>query len=523
MKLMTAFALCVFYFDAGGQIIDFPDPELKACILAQSFDINYNPVNVDANSDGEIDISEAASVYVLLANNFYIQNFDGIQYLSNLRDLDASDIGLTNFDTSFVPASVRSLHLRGNMLDFIDCSNLSNLIWLDLTNNQFSSIDVSGMSSLIHLHISENDLSTLDCSSLTNLLSMGCSHNNLVSLILPAAIQDIEISSNQFSGFDFTPYPALAVILCDDNQLATIDLSQSVNLQFLNCSGNLLTTLDVTNSPSLTQLYASYNQLTDLQFYSGGTFDVFKCDHNYLAQLDFSQTHVGELICHDNVLTSLELSQAGPAVIDCSHNSLSNLMIGPSATSVFCANNQLTFLNFPSGSAALYELNCSNNQLQTLDLRNASDASSEYYYLDCSNNHLQTLLIKNNRPEELHFFGNPNISYICADEINLGSIQNLANNYGYVNCVVDSSCELSIDDYPIGHEIRIYPNPTSSIIQVDASLEIDSIIIYNSLGQKLIYIRENLNTIDVSALPSGNYIVEFYSAFGKTMKKLVRI
>ena len=84
-------------------------------------------------------------------------------------------------------------------------------------------------------------------------------------------------------------------------------------------------------------------------------------------------------------------------------------------------------------------LSCFNNQLTSLNLSGLSNLQT----LWCYNNQLNYLLLKNNNAE-LFFYGNPNLQYICADEVNFPSVQQKINEYGYTStCHVNSYCSFT--------------------------------------------------------------------------------
>jgi hypothetical protein len=68
----------------------------------------------------------------------------------------------------------------------------------------------------------------------------------------------------------------------------------------------------------------------------------------------------------------------------------------------------------------------------------------------------------------------------------------------------DGVCDgLSTTDTEI-LDMRIYPNPTSSMINVQFDRDIE-LTVYNMLGQAII--RTNEKQVDISALQNGNYII----------------
>lgn len=72
-------------------------------------------------------------------------------------------------------------------------------------------------------------------------------------------------------------------------------------------------------------------------------------------------------------------------------------------------------------------------------------------------------------------------------------------------------------------EIIIYPNPTTESIFFKTSTAIEGYTMYNLLGKKVLQgtNADNSNTINVASLPSGIYLLEFFSDKQKHFKKIV--
>ncbi len=100
--------------------------------------------------------------------------------------------------------------------------------------------------------------------------------------------------------------------------------------------------------------------------------------------------------------------------------------------------------------------------------------------------------------------------------------RNSSNNgtrSGHVS-VYDLSIVLSSNDF-VFSQFTLYPNPTNTqfSIQVNESLQLEVINIYNNLGQ---LIKKTINKIiDVSAFSKGVYFVEIITNKGKASKKVV--
>ncbi len=86
--------------------------------------------------------------------------------------------------------------------------------------------------------------------------------------------------------------------------------------------------------------------------------------------------------------------------------------------------------------------------------------------------------------------------------------------------VYDLSALLSVNNL-LTTDFSIYPNPTKNqfTIQLDTSVELQKVTIYNILGQAVLISEENI--INTSKLSSGSYIVEILTNKGKSSKKLI--
>lgn len=68
--------------------------------------------------------------------------------------------------------------------------------------------------------------------------------------------------------------------------------------------------------------------------------------------------------------------------------------------------------------------------------------------------------------------------------------------------------------------VTLYPNPTSATLNIKTSLSIDSVIVLDLLGKRQMYFEET-ETIDVSHLSSGIYMVNITTENGIVVKKMV--
>ena len=85
---------------------------------------------------------------------------------------------------------------------------------------------------------------------------------------------------------------------------------------------------------------------------------------------------------------------------------------------------------------------------------------------------------------------------------------------------LNSSCFLTTSvDNIVAYTLRMYPNPASSLINIESSLGFDQLSIYDLNGNRLIVSTEH--SVDVSSLASGLYIVKIQYKGHETTQKLI--
>ncbi|MEO0474024.1 MAG: T9SS type A sorting domain-containing protein, partial [Bacteroidota bacterium] len=100
------------------------------------------------------------------------------------------------------------------------------------------------------------------------------------------------------------------------------------------------------------------------------------------------------------------------------------------------------------------------------------------------------------------------------------SISNLTNNAtagtDALEVVITDDDGVSIDNLLPANAIRLYPNPASSSLQLDAQIRLDEVVILNTVGQ--VVMQKEINAqqaeLNVSALPVGMYILQARSEEG---------
>jgi hypothetical protein len=266
-----ALALCLFN-GLNAQVINFPDLFFKEELLYSSktmaMNIHGEFIKIDANNNGEIEVTEALQIKEL--------RFGYFQYygspISDLKGLE-NFINLEYLTISFLP-KVTSVNLN----------TLTNLKSLSITNCSISSLDVSSLINLDKLSCHNNQLASLDIHGLNKLTDVDCSNNNLTSLDAGNLLNlhGIHCENNKLNDIKFNNSLNLGVLVCNNNNLTKLDLSES-NITLLYCNDNKLESLNLINS-KLLYLQVMNNSLTSLDLSSLYGYYSLDCSNNPLLK-----------------------------------------------------------------------------------------------------------------------------------------------------------------------------------------------------------------------------------------------
>jgi Leucine-rich repeat (LRR) protein len=570
-KIYLCFALLIV-FVTNAQIINIPDANFKALLLSanpnNSIAQNSNSyIRIDSNFDNEIQLTEAAQVIYLDVRNSNIGSLDGINFFSNIVGINCSNNQIGSLDLTGLPnlegldcsynysidelyfsssANLRRLDCTANALTSLNVCNFTNLTSLYCEGNLLSSLNLCGLTNITHLYCGDNLLTSIDVTGLHNLLTLDCSDNQIGFL-------NLDLNTN------------LAWLDCSNNNLNVLDLNGLVNLVYVNCAHNLLSSIDFTGMMNLREFYGNSNQFSSLNFTNLDSMErldcsynnlsainlngflpnlrTLKCDNNLLTSIQIIRNNLELLSCKNNALTALNLSIYSLSNLDCSGNFLTTLNLNNTSIGrLLCSHNQLT--SIPNYQLNTGYLDCSFNQITSLNLTNSHNLTTlycqdnelqvletatlpwyEYLKINCANNQLTLLKILNGVEEfELNFNGNPDLTLICQDSNQVTEVQNLANSYGYTNCVVNSNCSLSGQSFETADEVYLYPNPAVNFlhIQFKEDIKIVSAQIFNIFGALVMQIPNPNQTIDVSGLEAGMYFIKINSEKGTVVSRFVK-
>ena len=397
------------------QIVTIPDANFKAKLLSAT-PTNYlaknlsgSYINIDANSDGEIQNSEAMQVSYLFLYQSNISDMTGIESFQNLTELICDNNNISSLNTT----------------------NLTNLRILRLSNNNFSSLDVSSLVNLTQLNCGYNQLTQLDLSNLDNLTVLHFENNLLSSINVSnmANLSQLVMNDNQINTIDLSANNNLTVLYCYNNQLLTLDFSNLNNILEIRCFGNLLTTLNFQNLTYLTYISCGGSALTQVDFVNLPSLNYLSID----GGLDLTSFDLNTL----TTLTYLYVSGFGLTALNLS--TLTNLddfrISGTSFTSIdVSALANLSTIYFYG-----------NPNLTTVDLSSNTNLVTTKFF---QNSALTYINVKNGGQQDVFnmFFDSslPSLRYVCADESEIEILQNTLNAlYQPLGVPVSSYCSFN--------------------------------------------------------------------------------
>mgnify|MGYP001484286893 CR=1 FL=1 len=98
--------------------------------------------------------------------------------------------------------------------------------------------------------------------------------------------------------------------------------------------------------------------------------------------------------------------------------------------------------------------------------------------------------------------------------------------------VASSACSLNVFNYLAtlsnnsfsmdNENIKIFPNPSSNLIQITTNSKIDKITLFDTLGKEILTQTQNTTEVNIEKLSKGLYIVEIFSKNEKVYKKIIK-
>jgi Leucine-rich repeat (LRR) protein len=483
LTLAMVFTFLPFSAFAANTEIDFNSPDFKLNFPDEEFR-RFLKECCDKNGDGKLDVDIKN---MTIPTSYAIKSLEGIRFFEDLEKLDCHGIGLTTLNVGknfklkeldcsdnqlkesypILSSGLKKLNCSNNKLTYMNLGILYglNLEEVNCSNNEIRNIVMDSVGELVKFDCSNNDLMALDVSQCFKLKELNCSGNQLMELDVGHQTQltQLDCSNNKLTELNVKQNGGLISLICNDNQLTTLDLSQNHSLSKLNCAKNRLACVDVTGISGGT-ITANGNRRpiavrTDGKFdlttlpgfdvgkatnWNGGSVSgtiltvengkdevsyQYNCGNgvkptfifetslpinknnfpddsfrNYIKTYKAGgrdvltveeQRKVETIEVEGKNISSLRGIEAFPNLteLDCGNNSIQKLDLrqNPMLITLKCNKNQLTQLDLSKNPDIDY-LNCSENQLEQLDV---SHLKLEYLY--CSHNDLEQLDVKNSK------------------------------------------------------------------------------------------------------------------------------
>jgi uncharacterized repeat protein (TIGR01451 family) len=234
-KLYFLFVVVLFFVSGQAQIINFPDANFKAKLLQSGVATDYgmeNVITIDANNNGEVEVSEVQQVWRLDISNANISDLTGISYFTNLSILICNNNLLQSIVINNSNSFLKFLHCKNNLLQSILIDPSVTLRYLNASNNLLAVLNVQ------FDHIPD----PLDPEYTTWIV---LSYNNLTTFAADGGeYEGIDCSHNPLTAFDLNG-SFIKNLNLSFTSLTSIE--GSGHLKFGNFQNSQFTLLDLTN------------------------------------------------------------------------------------------------------------------------------------------------------------------------------------------------------------------------------------------------------------------------------------
>lgn len=318
MKKIYLFLFFIVFSIFHAQIVTIPDANLKAKLLSANTtnsiakNISGQNMIIDSNSNGEIEVSEALSVYGLEFYGSGILNLTGTETFTNLKTLKigSMDVSSLNFNAF---SNLQTLYLSGfNMLTNLTVSNLSNLLDLKITFcSNLTSLTIQNLNSLKTITVNTNSgIGNLSFSNLPALLTLNCTSNNNLSnltVVNCPVLTELNAGNNTLTTLNISSLPLLQSLILNNNELTSLNTSVFPKLTSLSAVNNSLTTIDLGQNPLIYSVYLSDNNLQNVNLKNGAQ------NFPNILLLDSNPNTLQYLCCdiEDESMAMSKLNQSG--------------------------------------------------------------------------------------------------------------------------------------------------------------------------------------------------------------------
>ena len=577
--VFTFLPFSAFAANTASTEIDFNSPDFKLNFPDEEFR-RFLKECCDKNGDGKLDVDIKN---MTIPTSYAIKSLEGIRFFEDLEKLDCHGIGLTTLNVGknfklkeldcsdnqlkesypILSSGLKKLNCSNNKLTHMNLGNRSglNLEEVNCSNNNITNIVMWNVGELVKFDCSNNDLMTLDVSQCLKLEQLNCSGNQLMELDVSSQTQltELDCHNNKLTELNVEQNGGLTSLICNDNQLKSLDLSKNNSLSKLNCANNRLACLNVTGisgtitadgnrRPIAVRTDGTF-ELTSLPgfdvskatFLNGGSVsgktlrvnagadevsyqydcgkgvkpififetslpineDNFPDDNfrNYIRTYKAGnrdvltveeQRKVETIEVEGWNISNLKGIEAFPNLkeLNCGNNSIQKLDLrqNPELEKLICNNNQLTQLDL-SKNPKIYHLICSWNQLKQLDVSNLKDLVT----LDCWHNDLEQLDVRKSRSLVALNCSSNRLTELDADVTHKPSLERvecqnnqltsliLGQNKGLkkLNCANNQLTQLNLKNMISLKELRCQNNQLTAL-DVSSSQDLTTLVLKNN-------------------------------------------
>jgi hypothetical protein len=76
----------------------------------------------------------------------------------------------------------------------------------------------------------------------------------------------------------------------------------------------------------------------------------------------------------------------------------------------------------------------------------------------------------------------------------------------------------------VSQDLKVYPNPTTGIVTIDVKEKsVQSIDVLDLMGKNIMHVETKINTVDISFLPAGTYVMNITTTDGKLTQRVVKL
>jgi len=458
--------------------------------------------------------------------------------------------------------------------DLTGIEDFTALTYLECSVNLLTELDVSQNINLSTLRCRINSLTSLNVDSNVNLTELNCSANQLSEINIDnntaltwfACYQNFDISS-----LNLVNNPALVYLNCHFMHLTELNTSQNTNLETLRCFGNDITSMNLSTNTNLVELFCSGDELTDLNLNNNTSLEILNCTNSdNLTSLKIQNgangllsgmiTYEGQTFPRFNTtdcpnLTCIYVDNTADATagvndyldwsidatshyvannIECNayDTPLNNDCVDATNLTVGTDFEEQDIIGTDIGATYTDGVNAScgaSNQPEvwfTVTVPNSGSITietqevvgSDFYdsvmavYSGNCGNLIETACNDDSEIEDTLF------SLIELTDRTPGEVLYITvysyegDPFGEFKISAYDSSLVSVENNAITG-LSFYPNPVKNTLFIKANNTIESIQIYNMLGQEILTKESILNNVkvDLTTLSPGNYIIKIQS------------